>query len=539
VETCLTSHLARHTKHLKMLSKLALNISSVYVAGGRHQKSRHVIARSSTSQATAPAFQTKLLIDGKWVNSVSGKTFPTINPATEQVITHVQEADKEDVDKAVDAAHRAFYEGPWSRMSSYERSKILYKVADMIESRREELAKLEVLDNGKSYFEAYNVDLPLVIQCYRYFAGWADKIHGKVLNAQGPVAGTKHFSYLVYEPVGVVGQIIPWNFPLLMQAWKLGPAFAAGCTVVLKPAEQTPLSALRVGELFMEAGLPPGVLNILPGYGPTAGAAIARHKQIDKVAFTGSTEVGLQVLAASATSGNLKRVTLELGGKSPNIILSDADIDHAVQQSHLGLFLNQGQCCIAGSRMFVEQKVYDEVVEKSTKLAKERVVGDPFKPETRQGPQVDKEQFEKVMKYIELGKNEGAKLMTGGSRVGQKGYFVQPTVFADVKDNMAIAKDEIFGPVMSIMPFKDLDEVIKRANATPYGLGAAVFTKDITRAHYLSNKLRAGTIYVNCYDVFDAGLPFGGFKMSGLGRELGEEGLRPYLEPKTVITKIM
>jgi aldehyde dehydrogenase (NAD+) len=482
--------------------------------------------------------QTNLLIDGKWVKSASGKTFDTINPATEEVIAKVQEADKADVDRAVEAATKAFYTGPWSEMTGYQRGQILYRLADLIEKNIEELARLEVMDNGKSWAEAIGADLPLVIQCYRYYAGWADKIHGKLLSPGGPIAQNKHFAYQQYEPVGVVGQIIPWNFPLLMQAWKLGPALATGCTVVMKPAEQTPLTALKIGELLLEAGLPPGVVNILPGFGPTAGAAIASHPKIDKVAFTGSTEVGLLVLKASASAGNLKRVTLELGGKSPNIVLADADIDHAVAQAHLGLFLNQGQCCVAGSRLFVEEKVYGEVVEKSTKMARDRKVGNPLDKNTTQGSQVDKEQFDKIMGYIGKGKSEGARLTTGGERVGNKGFFIQPTVFADVKDEMSIAKEEIFGPVMSILPFKDLDEVVRRANNTNYGLAAAVFTKDNRKAHYLSSKLRAGTVWVNCYDVFDASLPFGGFKMSGLGRELGEEGLKPYLESKTVVMNI-
>lgn len=481
--------------------------------------------------------QTHLLIDGKWVKSASGKTFRTYNPATEDLIAEVQEADKADVDRAVEAATKAFYHGPWSKAGGYERSRVLNKVADLIEKHREELAKLEVLDNGKSYNEAFNVDLPLVIQCYRYYAGWADKIEGKVINPSGPVA-KDFFAYLNYEPVGVVGQIIPWNFPLLMQAWKLGPAIAAGCTVVMKPAEQTPLSALRVGELFLEAGLPAGVLNLLPGFGPTAGAAIAQHPKIDKVAFTGSTEVGLKIMSQSTAGGNLKRITLELGGKSPNIILPDADIEHAVAQSHVGVFLNQGQCCIAGTRMFVHEKIYSEVVEKSTKRAKDRVVGNPLDPKTHQGSQIDKAQFDKIISLIEAGKKEGARLTTGGKRVGTKGYFVEPTVFADVTDHMTIAKEEIFGPVMSILPFKDLDEVVDRANNTAYGLGASIFTQDVGKAHYLANKIRAGTVYVNCYDVFDAATPFGGFKSSGLGRELGREGLNAYLEPKTVIMKV-
>lgn len=509
-----------------MLSKVASRVSVI----PKHH--RPLVSLSARS------YQTNLLIDGKWVKSASGKTFQTFNPATEEFIADVQEADKADVDRAVEAATKAFYQGPWSKAGGYERSRVLNKVADLIEKHKEELAKLEVLDNGKSYFEAYNIDLPLVIQCYRYYAGWADKISGRVINPSGPVTQDNYFSYLNYEPVGVVGQIIPWNFPLLMQAWKLGPALAAGCTSVLKPAEQTPLTALRIGELFQEAGLPDGVLNILPGFGHTAGAAISNHTKIDKVAFTGSTEVGMKIMQAATAGGNLKRVTLELGGKSPNIILADSDIDNAIQQSHVGVFLNQGQCCIAGTRMFVEEKVYEEVVEKSTKLAKDRKVGHPMADDVRQGTQIDKAQFDKVMGLIASGKKEGARLTTGGNRYGDKGFFIEPTVFADVKDEMTIAQEEIFGPVMSILPFKNLDEVVARANNTIYGLGASIFTKDIGKAHYLTKKIRAGTVYVNCYDVFDAAHPFGGFKSSGLGRELGPEGLQAYLEPKTVIMKI-
>eukprot|EP01114_Cavostelium_apophysatum_P007116 TRINITY_DN1884_c0_g1_i1.p1 TRINITY_DN1884_c0_g1~~TRINITY_DN1884_c0_g1_i1.p1 ORF type:complete len:514 (-),score=172.76 TRINITY_DN1884_c0_g1_i1:61-1602(-) len=484
-------------------------------------------------------YQNKLLINNKWVSAASGKTFKTTNPATEEVIAEVAEADAADVDKAVEAATHAFYEGEWSKLGGYKRGVLMNKLADLIEKNREELARLEVLDNGKSYFEAYNVDLPLVIQCYRYYAGWADKIHGKVIQGSGPFNSPgQFFTWTQYEPVGVVGQIIPWNFPLLMQAWKLGPAFATGCTVVMKPAEQTPLTALRIGELAIEAGFPPGALNLLPGFGPTAGGAIVSHPKIDKVAFTGSTDVGKLILENSAKGTNLKRVTLELGGKSPNIVFADADIDRAVEQSHLGLFLNQGQCCIAASRMYVEQKVYDEVVEKSTKMAKSRVVGDPLKNETRQGAQVDNDQFTKILGFIEAGKKEGARLTAGGNRVGKKGFFIEPTVFADVKDNMKIAQEEIFGPVMSILPFKDVDDVIKRANNNQYGLGASIFTRDIKKAHHFANKLRAGTVYVNCYDVFDAATPFGGFKSSGLGRELGEEGLKAYLEHKTVVSHV-
>ena len=475
---------------------------------------------------------TKILINNRWVSSCSGKTFPTINPATGEEICQVAEADVADVEEAVKAAREAFENGPWSKMSAAERGRLLYKLADLVEEHADELAMLESLDNGKPFHVARAADLGLTVAVYRYYAGWSDKIQGRTV----PVAGN-YFTYLRHEPVGVVGQIIPWNFPLLMQAWKLAPALAMGNTVVLKPAEQTPLTALRVGELIMEAGFPEGVVNILPGYGPTAGAAIANHMDVDKVAFTGSTEVGHLIMEAAAKS-NLKRVTLELGGKSPNIVFADADMEEAVEGSHFGLFFNQGQCCCAGSRLFVESKCYDEFVERSIARAKRRTVGDPMDPGTEQGPQVDDIQFEKVMGYIESGKRDGAKLAHGGNRVGSRGYFIEPTVFVDVKDEMQIAREEIFGPVMSIIKFDDLNDVVKRANRTTYGLAAAVWTRDIGKAHAIANRVRAGTVWVNCYDVFDPGAPFGGFKQSGIGRELGEYGLQQYTELKTVTVKL-
>ena len=475
---------------------------------------------------------TQLLINNEWVNSVSGKRFATINPATGEVICEVAEADAADVDKAVKAARTAFSSGEWSKMSATGRGELLYKLADLIEQNIEELARLETLDNGKPLNDSLNADLALVIACYRYYAGWADKIQGKTIPINGP-----YFCYTRHEPVGVVGQIIPWNFPLLMQAWKLAPALSTGNTVVLKTAEQTPLSALRIGELIIEAGFPPGVVNILSGYGPTAGAAISHHMDIDKVAFTGSTEVGHLIMEAAAKS-NLKRVTLELGGKSPNIVFADADMNAAIAGSHNALFFNQGQCCCAGSRLFVEASCYDEFVERSVQRAKDRIVGDPFDDKTEQGPQVDQEQFNKVMGYIESGMREGAQVLCGGSQIGDKGYFIQPTVFADVRDDMKIAQEEIFGPVMSIIKFKDINEVIERANKTMYGLAAAVWTKDISKAHAIANSVRAGTVWVNCYDVFDAAAPFGGFKQSGIGRELGEYGLQQYTEIKTVTIKL-
>jgi aldehyde dehydrogenase (NAD+) len=475
---------------------------------------------------------TKLLINNRWVASQSGKTFPTINPATGEEICQVAEADAADVNIAVAAARAAFEKGPWRKMQASDRGRLLNKLADLMEKHADELAALESLDNGKPLGVARAVDVPASIACYRYFAGWSDKIQGRTI----PIDGD-YFCYTRLEPVGVVGQIIPWNFPLLMQAWKLAPALATGNTVVMKPAEQTPLSALRVGELLVEAGYPEGVVNILPGYGPTAGGAIARHMDVDKVAFTGSTEVG-QIIMEAAAKSNLKRVTLELGGKSPNIVFADTNIDEAVEGAHFGLFFNHGQCCCAGSRVFVEQKIYDEFVEKSGARASKRRVGDPFDPKTEQGPQVDDAQFDKVMGYIDSGKSEGAKLVCGGGRVGDKGYFIQPTVFADVKDEMKIAREEIFGPVMSIIPFKSADEVVERANKTTYGLAAAVWTKDITKALAISNSVRAGTVWVNCYNVLDPRAPFGGFKQSGIGRELGEYGLQQYTEVKTVTVKL-
>ena len=477
------------------------------------------------------SFQTKLLIDGQWRESLSGKTFETVNPATEEVIAQVSEGDAADIDLAVKAARKAFDSGPWRKMDARDRGRLISKLADLVEKNLGELAELETLDNGKPISESRNADLPLVIDCLRYYAGWADKIHGQTI----PVRGN-YFCYTRKEPVGVAGQIIPWNFPMLMVAWKWGPALAAGCTIVMKPAEQTPLSCLRLGELVMEAGFPAGVINIVPGFGETAGDALVKHPGADKVAFTGSTEVGKIIMRNAATT--MKRVTLELGGKSPNIVFADADLDAAVEGAILGLYLNQGQCCCAGSRLFVEEKVYDAMVDKLATKARGRKLGDPFDPETEQGPQVDKTQFDKILGYIEHGKTQGARCVTGGERFGDKGYFIQPTIFADVKDDMVIATEEIFGPVMQVLKFRDTEEVVKRANTTDYGLAAAVWTRDIGKAHSIAGRIRAGTVWVNCYDVFDAAAPFGGFKSSGIGRELGEKAIDNYTEHKTVTVSL-
>jgi len=472
----------------------------------------------------------KLLIDGKHHDAMSGKTFATINPATEEKIAEVPYAGKEDVDLAVKAATHAFNEGAWPKMDARDRGRLLYKLADLIESKIDELAALESLDNGKPIREARGGDLPLVIDCLRYYAGWADKIQGEVI----PVRGKFH-CYTKREPVGVVGQIIPWNFPMLMTAWKWGPALAAGCTIVMKPAEQTPLSCLRMGELAMEVGFPPGVINILTGYGDT-GAAVVAHPGVDKIAFTGSTEVARIIMKDA--SPTLKRLTFELGGKSPNIVFADANLNEAAEGAFLGIYLNQGQCCCAGSRLFVEEKAHDQVVDILQKKAKAHRLGDPFDIATEQGPQIDKDQFDKIMHYIDAGKKQGAKCLAGGEREGSKGFYIKPTIFSDAKDEMEIMKDEIFGPVLSITKFKDASEVIKRANATQYGLAAAVWTQDINKAHRIADSVRAGTVWINCYDAFDAAAPFGGFKQSGQGRELGAKGLEAYTETKTVVIKL-
>ncbi len=458
---------------------------------------------------------------------MSGKTFATITPATEQEIAQIADGDQADIDAAAKAAHKAFESGPWSTMDARDRGKLMFALAQRMEDEIEDLARLETLDNGKPLGDSRGVDLPLAIDCLRYYAGYADKIHGSTI----PIRGN-HLCYTRREPVGVAGQIIPWNFPILMAAWKWGPALASGCTVVMKPAEQTPLTCLRLAQLAKEVGIPDGVINVVPGYGPTAGSALVKHPLVDKIAFTGEHRTAQIITRESADT--LKRLSFELGGKSPNVIFADADMDAAVEGAYVGLFLNQGQCCCAGSRVFVESSRHDEFVEKLRQRTAQRKVGNPFADDTDQGPQVDQAQFDKILSYIEKGKQEGADCVAGGERVGDKGYFVAPTIFDNVRDEMSIATDEIFGPVLSVLTFDDKEDMIRRANNTFYGLAAAVWTRDVSVAHDFAARVRAGTIWVNCYDVFDAAAPFGGFKMSGYGRELGEEGLKAYTENKTV-----
>jgi phenylacetaldehyde dehydrogenase len=473
----------------------------------------------------------RMLINGKWVEAASGKTFATFNPATGEVLANVAEGDREDINRAVSAARVAFETGPWSRMAPAERGKLMWKLGDLIEKRLEEFAQLESLDNGKPLKVARVADVPLAAEHFRYYAGWATKIEGNTI----PITTAEPLKYLAYtlrEPVGVVGQIIPWNFPLLMAAWKLGPALAAGCTVVLKPAEQTPLSALLLGELIQEAGFPDGVVNIVPGFGETAGAALAAHQDVDKVAFTGSTEVGK--LIVQAATGNLKKVSLELGGKSPNVILDDADIDAAIPGAASAIFFNHGQCCCAGSRLYIEKKVFDKVVDGIAQQAGKIRVKPGFDPDSEMGPLVSEEQLNRVCGYLESGIQQGAKPVVGGSRLGDKGYFVKPTVLVNTNSEMKVEREEIFGPVVAAIPFSDPDEVVPRANDSVYGLAAGVWTKDIKKAHTIASKLRAGTVWINCYNVFDAALPFGGYKQSGWGREMGHEVLEQYTEVKSV-----
>jgi aldehyde dehydrogenase (NAD+) len=472
----------------------------------------------------------KLLVNGQWVEG-SGKAFDTTNPATGEVLTQVAEATAKDVDLAVAAARKAFEDagGAWRKMTASERGRLLWRIGDLIEKNIDELAELETLDNGKPIFESRYVDMPMVADVFRYYAGWATKIHGETVNTFNNA-----FTYTLREPLGVVGAIVAWNFPLLLASWKLGPALACGNTVVLKPAEQTPLTALRFGELALEAGLPPGVLNIVTG-GPETGAALVKHPGVDKIAFTGSTSVGKEIMRNSADT--LKRVTLELGGKSPNIVFADSALDSAVKGAINGIFYGKGEVCCAGSRLFVEKKVEDEFLTKLVEYSKRLKLGDPLDPKTRLGAIVSETQMKTVLGYIEAGKNEGARLLAGGKRAsvnGDHGYFIEPTIFGGVKNEMKIAQEEIFGPVLATLSFDDIEEVAEQANKNIYGLAAAIWTNDIKKAHQLSRRLRAGTVWINTYGLMDASLPFGGYKQSGFGRELGMHALEHYTELKTV-----
>jgi aldehyde dehydrogenase (NAD+) len=489
------------------------------------------MAQATLQRPATPKIRlTKLFINNEFVDPVEKGSFETCNPATGEVIASVSEGKAADVDKAVKAARQALDSGPWHTMDASDRGIILLKLADLVEKNAAELAALESLNSGKTITDSLG-DMQGVANSLRYYGGWADKIEGRTI----PIRGN-FLSYTLRQPVGVVGQIIPWNFPLLMLAWKWGPALACGNTIVMKPAEQTPLSALRIAELAAEAGLPAGVVNIVNGFGETAGAAMCTHPGIDKIAFTG--HVDTAKIIQKATADTLKRTSYELGGKSPNVIFADADLDEAVDGAFHAIYFHGGQCCTAGSRLFVEDKVRDEFVSKLAAKAKGRKVGDPLDPATQQGPQVSQEQLDKILGYVDLGKKQGAKLVTGGDRVGDKGFFVEPTIFDGVKDDMAIAQDEIFGPVVSVLPFKGVDEVLDRANRTQYGLAAAIWTKDIDKAHLYAKHVKAGTVWVNCYHIVDAATPFGGFKHSGHGRENGEAALELYTELKTVTVKL-
>jgi len=474
----------------------------------------------------------KLLINGQWVGSSSGKTFDTINPATGEVITQVASATAEDVDRAVQVARKAFDDpaGAWQKMTASERGKLLWRIADLIEQNIDEISEIETLDNGKPIFESRYVDVPMVADVFRYYAGFATKIHGETINSRANA-----FTYTLREPIGVVAAIVPWNFPLLLASWKIAPALATGNTVIWKPASQTALSALRLGQLMMDAGLPPGVINILPGAGPVVGMGLVKHPGVDKVAFTGSTAVGKEVMRNAADT--VKRITLELGGKSPNIVFADADLEAAVKGATTGIFYGKGEVCAAGSRLFVEEKIHDEFMSRLVDRAKKLRPGDPLDPKTRLGAIVSEQQMNSVLGYIDIGKKEGAHLVAGGNRVsvdGGKGYFIEPTIFDAVDNRMQIAQEEIFGPVLATIPFKDVEQVADIANQNIYGLAAAVWTNDVRKAHAVARRVKAGTVWVNAYNLYDVALPFGGYKHSGFGRELGIHAIEHYTELKSV-----
>ncbi|HKZ53333.1 MAG TPA: aldehyde dehydrogenase family protein [Candidatus Acidoferrales bacterium] len=472
----------------------------------------------------------KLFIGGKWVEASSGETFPTINPATGEVLTHLVEAGEAEVDAAVKAARAAFEDGPWPKMDAADRGKLLFKIAELVEKHIDELARLETLDNGKPIFESRYVDMPMVVDVLQYYAGWASKIHGETIPVRGP-----YFNYTRREPIGVVGAIVPWNFPLLLASWKIAPALAAGNTVICKPAELTSLTALKFAELCQQAGLPDGVFNVLTGKGTGPGLGLVKHPGVDKIAFTGSTATGKAIMRAGAET--LKRITLELGGKSPNIVFADADLDAAVKGAYSGIFYGKGEVCVAGSRLFVENKLHDAFMEKLLARAGKLQPGDPLDPKTRLGAVASEAQLKKDLEYVEIGKKEGARLLLGGERAwvgGSKGYFMQPTIFDGVRNDMRLAQEEIFGPVLATIEFGDVDEAIREANKNPYGLAAAVWTRDLRKAHYVAHRLQAGTVWVNTYGLFDAAAPFGGYKSSGFGRELGMHALEHYTQVKNI-----
>ena len=505
--------------------------------GSRGEEMVMAVAESVEQQADSFVRSPhKLLIDGEWVEAASGETFASFNPSTEETLAEVAYGRAEDIERAVRAARKAFADdSPWRRMNASDRGRLIWRISELIEENADELAMLESLDNGKPYHIAKAADVALSADLFRYMAGWTTKIEGNTVPISALPAPGEYLAYTLREPVGVVGQIIPWNFPLLMAAWKLGPVLACGCTVVLKPAEQTPLSALRLGELLQEAGLPDGVVHIVTGFGD-AGAALAAHHDVDKVAFTGSTEVGRLIVQAAA--GNLKKVSLELGGKSPNVVFADADTEAAIPSAANAIFFNHGQCCNAGSRLYVQKPIFDDIVSGVSEIAKSIKVAPGLEPDAEMGPLISDEQFEKVLGYLQSGREQGAEAVVGGDRHGHRGYFVQPTILTNTNPNMKVEREEIFGPVVCAIPFDDPDEIVPVANDTNYGLAAGVFTRDISKAHRTAKRLRAGTVWINTYHVFDAAMPFGGYKESGWGREMGHQVLNNYLETKSVVTAL-